>query len=271
VVAWSLSVDDVLRIHDVLIEDFVKSGDPIGTSGVRDMGLLESAVSRQHVGLGTTLKHPDPLGSAATLTFGLCLDHPFVNGNKRTALVALLVHLDRNKLCLYGTSQDDLYALMLGIADHTLGIRVDPRRRDRPLPQRTADDEVAAIKTWLKKRAEQVRRGERPITYRQLRQILGKFGLTLENPNSNTIEVFKNEHRRSGLLRRDRTVKTRIATIGYRDEGTEVSFRDLKNIRDLCSLTEDHGVDSQAFYGDADVIDAFVIRYRAVLRRLAKT
>ena len=49
----TLSYDDVLNIHNVLVNDFASTPDPIYPSGTRDDGgLLQSAVSRQHVGLG---------------------------------------------------------------------------------------------------------------------------------------------------------------------------------------------------------------------------
>jgi len=76
------------------VADFAGTGDPIAPPGVRSMTLLESAVSRQHTALGGRLKYADPVSSAATLLYGICSDHPFHNGNKRTALVAMLVHLD---------------------------------------------------------------------------------------------------------------------------------------------------------------------------------
>ena len=268
----TLSVDDVLKIYEVLVADFAGTSDPVSPSGVRSRALLESAVGRQHTSLGRTLKYNEPIGNAATLAFGICCDHPFVNGNKRTALVALLVHLDKNRLCIHRTRESDLYQLMLGVANHTIGVRRDPRRPDRPLPRRTADEEVAAIKDWLAERVERVRRGERPVTFRQLRQLLSRFNITLEEPHSNTVGVFKTEISQTSFFRRTSRVKRiRVATIGYRDEGTEVSLRDIKQLRKMCHLTEDDGIDADAFYEGADVVDAFVNRYRTALRRLART
>jgi prophage maintenance system killer protein len=101
----TLTAEDVLTIHEYLINDFAATSDPISPPGVRSVALLESAVGRQHTGTGSTLKYPDPIDNAATLLYGVCLDHPFHNGNKRTALVAMLVHLDKNHLCLFNTSQ----------------------------------------------------------------------------------------------------------------------------------------------------------------------
>jgi death-on-curing protein len=265
-----LSADDVLRIHEFLVLDFTGTADPVAPAGLRSRALLESAVGRQFSGHGSVLKYPDPVANAATLAFGLCNDHPFLNGNKRTALVAMLVHLDKNHLCLHETNQNDLFRFMLDIANHSLGFRPDPRRPDKTAPRRPADDEVNEIRSWISERVHKVRRGERPVTFRQLRQILGRFGLTLDDPNNNGIGVFKTEVKR-GLFRRQTTERRQIATIGYRDEGTEVSLKDLKHLRDICGLSEADGVDTDAFYKGTDVVDSFVNRYRTVLRRLAKT
>jgi len=267
----TLTTEDVLRIHEILVADFARDGDPMSPSGVRSLALLDSAVHRQHVGLGSTLKYPDPVSNAGTLAFGLCCDHPFHNGNKRTALVAMLVHLDRNHFCLYGASQADLYQFMLAVANHSLGVRVDPRRPDRQPPAPSADEQVQAIRAWLAKRVEKLRRGERPVTFRLLRQILARFDYDLENPHSNLLDVVKIEQVPASLLRKARMVRKRIGSIGYKDEGTEVSVKDLKQLRRMCKLTEADGVDAGALYDDEVVVDAFVNRYRTVLRRLART
>src|SRR5215510_4368531 len=91
-----LTVEDVLSVYAALTQDFADSADPISPAGVRDQGLLESAVYRQETGFGGRLKYDHPLLSAASLAYGLCCDHPFHNGNKRAALVSMLVHIDRN-------------------------------------------------------------------------------------------------------------------------------------------------------------------------------
>jgi death-on-curing protein len=102
-VVYTLSVDDVLAIHNRVVSDFADDDDPVGFAGPRDEGrLLESVVARQEVGLGDVLKYPDAWSSAATLTFGICCGHPFHNGDKRTALVAMLAHLERNELTIAG-------------------------------------------------------------------------------------------------------------------------------------------------------------------------
>ena len=266
----TLSVEDVLRIHEILVSDFAASGDPIGQMGVRSIALLESAVNRQQSGHGPTLKYPEPLGNAATLAFGICCDHPFVNGNKRTALVSMLVHLDKNHLCLHDTGQNDLYQLMLGIADHSVGERLDPRRPDKARRRRHADEEVGAVKDWLN--VASVRFGVVRSRLRSGNSRKSWHVSTLEHPHSNTVDVMRLEDVPPKLFRRKpQPIKKRLGSIGYRDDGTEVSLKDLKSVRTMCALREHDGVDSAAFYDADAIIDSFVNKYRTVLRRLAKT
>lgn len=265
----TLSAEDVLQIHEILVADFLHSGDPISPPGVRSLALLQSAVGRQTTGIGAVLKYPDPMENAATLLYGLCNDHPFHNGNKRTALVAALVHLDRNKFTLYGTSQRELYDLMLKVASHT--ITGQPDRRASNPKQYDSDEEVERLGKWLRERAARIRKGERQITYREMRRILHRFGYQLINPKKNSIDVVKSVEEEKGLLRR-RTVivQKHVGNIGWPGEHTEMSIGSIKNVRKLCRLCEEDGIDSDAFYNDTAIIDAFVNRYRSVLRRLAR-
>lgn len=271
----TLSVDEVVRIHEVLCADLAEDEDPIGYGGVRSDALLESAVGRQHAGFGPFRKYPDALSNAATLTFGICNDHPFHNGNKRTALVSMLAHLDKNRLTLKGdVRQDELYDLMLSLARHELTTeRVPPRVRRRVGVIRFgADHQVFELAQWLEPRVARVRRGERQITYRQLRQVLKRHGFVLGHARSNMIDVCREVSKKRGLLRREIEVELKpIGRIGYRNEGETVSMKTIKQLRSMCRLREEDGVDTDSFYEGADVIDTFVNKYRTVLRRLAKT
>lgn len=267
----TLNVEEVLRIHDILVEDFLASNDPISPAGVRSEQLLESAVSRQWTGLGQVLKYPTPVESAATLLYGICGDHPFHNGNKRTALVSMLAHLDKNKLTLYHTKQKHLYDFMIKIASHELAAKRS-KRRSSPLKRSSSDQEVMAIASWISRRVDTVKRGEKSISYRDLRKILKGFGYFLSNPKNNSIDVIKYETKTKGLIRkREIQVSKRVGNIPFPGEHRSVSLRDIKRIRKICQLTEEDGVDSDAFYDDTAVLHGFVNKYRKVLRSLAGT
>ncbi len=262
-----LSTEDVLLIHNTLVRDFEASGDPISPPGVKSKALLESAVGRQLTSLGGVLKYNDAVSSAATLMYGVCCNHAFHNGNKRTALVSMLVHLDNNKLALVGTKEKDLYKLVIDVANHNLCEKEnDKSNRIRCKP----DEEVECITDWLRKRAKRVKRGEKQITYRQLRAILRAHGYDLKNPNGNAIDIVRVTQRRKSLF--DSTPVTeykKVSAIGYPGEGKFVAVSAIKTVRKICRLTEEDGVDSDSFYSNDNPIDEFVNRYRTILRKLA--
>jgi death-on-curing protein len=87
-----LTVDDVNRLHELTIEAHG------GRGGVRDSGLLEAAVAMARQTFeGDYLHHGIPAMAAAYL-FHLCQGHPYVDGNKRTAVLAALAFLDVNQI-----------------------------------------------------------------------------------------------------------------------------------------------------------------------------
>jgi len=86
-----------------------------GSTGVRDSGLLESALARPRNHWAYAETAPSLPVLAAALAFGISSNHPFVDGNKRTALVASFVFLDVNGLEVTAT-QEDAYGTILGLA-----------------------------------------------------------------------------------------------------------------------------------------------------------
>lgn len=109
-----LSVAEVLRIHRRVIDDFG------GDDGLRDRGLLESAVAMPHAMFDGAFLHPDLPTMAAACHFHLCANHPFVDGNKRVAVAAAEIFLLANGAALDATD-DELEQLTLGVANAVLG------------------------------------------------------------------------------------------------------------------------------------------------------
>lgn len=85
-----LTVDMVREIHDQAIAGFG------GSDGVRDLALLESAVAAPQATFGGRSPFKDMTEVAASYLFYLCRNHPFIDGNKRTALGACIVFLRLN-------------------------------------------------------------------------------------------------------------------------------------------------------------------------------
>jgi death on curing protein len=105
-----LSVEDVIAIHQLQIERFG------GSLGLRDPGLLESAVAQAEASFGERFVHATLLAMAGAYLFHLVKNHAFIDGNKRIGLAAALVFLDLNGVqILRGT--EDLYSLTMAVAE----------------------------------------------------------------------------------------------------------------------------------------------------------
>lgn len=104
-----LSVDDVVTIHARVIEEFG------GNMGLRDRGLLESAVAMPQSMFSGEYLHAELSEMAAAYLYHLCSNHPFVDGNKRVALAASEVFLVANGFEL-DASDDELEELTMGVA-----------------------------------------------------------------------------------------------------------------------------------------------------------
>lgn len=86
-----------------------------GSSGIRDQGLLESALARPKNIWAYAESPPSLPRLAAAYAFGISSNHPFVDGNKRTALVVSFAFLDVNGLEVIA-SQEDAFLTVLGLA-----------------------------------------------------------------------------------------------------------------------------------------------------------
>ncbi len=105
-----LTVDDVLQIH---ADQLAAVG---GGAGLRDRGLLESAVAQPSATFDGSFVHDGLLSMAAAYLFHIVKNHPFVDGNKRTGLLSALVFLEVNGIAI-DKPTDDLYELTLAAAE----------------------------------------------------------------------------------------------------------------------------------------------------------
>ena len=86
---------DVAAVKAIHVEVLATHG---GSAGIRDEALLESAVNAPQASMMGRPVFEDPLEIAAAYLFYICRNHPFVDGNKRTALATCLVFLSENGL-----------------------------------------------------------------------------------------------------------------------------------------------------------------------------
>ena len=91
-----------------------------GEFGVRDLGLLSSAIAVPQASFSGEALHEDLFEMAGAYAFHICQNHPFVDGNKRVGLAAALVFLDLNGITL-SDPDGRLYGMMMKVASGKLG------------------------------------------------------------------------------------------------------------------------------------------------------
>ncbi len=91
-----------------------------GPSGLRDHGLLESAIARPQQMAAYGGPEVDAPALAAAYAFGMARNHPFIDGNKRTAAVLCEVFLELNDFLLVAEDAQ-LYPIFLGLAEGSVG------------------------------------------------------------------------------------------------------------------------------------------------------
>ncbi|MFI5299202.1 MAG: type II toxin-antitoxin system death-on-curing family toxin [Polyangiales bacterium] len=108
-----LDVDDVIELHAMQLAEFG------GLPGLRDRGLLESALAQAQATAFGEFLHADVVTMAAAYLFHIVRNHPFADGNKRAGLLAALVFLDINGMQV-PDGEPSLYELTLGVAEGSI-------------------------------------------------------------------------------------------------------------------------------------------------------
>lgn len=110
-----ITLDVVLVIHDDMIEKYG------GSYGIRDLGLIQSAIARPESSFGGEDLYPSIFDKAAALFHSLIFNHAFVDGNKRTTIVSTARFLSMNG-CELDVDQKEFVAFPLLVENGHLPI-----------------------------------------------------------------------------------------------------------------------------------------------------
>jgi len=111
-----LTLDDIIESHQNQIDTYG------GSHGIRDIGLLESAIAQPEASFGGQYLHADIFEMAAAYIYQLVMNHPFVDGNKRVGLETALIFLEINNEN-FKASDEELVDLVLKTTAGQVGKR----------------------------------------------------------------------------------------------------------------------------------------------------
>jgi death-on-curing family protein len=272
----TIGLHEVLAAHFLIVDYFAEKKYGVGGVGPRSLDLLHSAVSRQFTGYGGTRKWKGLYENCATLMFGLIMNHPFHDANKRTALLATLSLLHRNRRIIT-LQQKKLDSLVISIAGNTLQTYFErDKRYQKKLQQLSgtavADGIVYVIADFLQRNTRSRDNSARSVTYSELNMVLRGHGFELRSPNGNYINIVRVEPARPARFlgigaRPEREIF--LGQIGFPGWKDQVSKSALKTVREKTRLTAQNGCDTQVLFEDAEPLSSLISEYAEPLKRLA--
>jgi death on curing protein len=110
-----IKIEEVEKIHDILIEKFG------GLKGIRDQGALDSAINRPYQTFDGQDLYPEPTDKAAAIFESIISNHPFIDGNKRTAYVLMRLMLLSNEIDIH-VAQEEKFNFVIKAAEGKLNL-----------------------------------------------------------------------------------------------------------------------------------------------------
>lgn len=263
-----LSYEDVLDVHFSIVDFFKREGYGIGGIGVKDVNTFVSTVERQFTDIGGRSVYDSDYEIIATLMYGIIKNHPFFDGNKRSAFLCGLLQLHKMGRAIT-VNEKKFEDLMVEIADGSIQKKSALKQLKK---RREGHAEIKFLGRYLEQNSRKVARLRKTIKFRQLREIVEKNGFEFKNNHKGTIDLVhiqqETVHRFwfSDKIKRKETV---LATIAYHGEGVDVPDNTLKLVRQKCGLTDQDGFDGEVLLRDAQPTFQLIQSYRSALQNLA--
>lgn len=256
-----LSEYDVMLAHYFLSDYFLDEGESV-RFGILNFNMLSSAVNRQKVSFDGQEKWTTPFQKVATLVFGLTKNHAFNDGNKRTALLSMLLALknaNRQACC----PKKDFETLLIRIAANELPLYKEFRKYCK-----NADAEVLFIADFIRRRTRKITKEYHSITFAEFNTKLKAFNVWLNNPQGNTINVYQKKSRKMFLNLHSKSQDERILQIGFKGWKCQINPKAVRSVLESAGLTAENGVDSRVFYYGDTPEYKLIEEYYPVLKRL---
>lgn len=252
---YKVCVNDVLKSHYILCDYFSEIDGGKIFFGVKNINLIGSAVSRQDTSWEGKRKWVDSLDVCASLFFGLTKNHGFEDGNKRTALLILLLQLtklDRIVDCNQGE--------LLELAVRTAASELELYRFSEKY-KNCDDREVRIISEYLRKKTHKADFKMKTMTYFELDHKLRQYGCRLDNLDRNFVDVIIPKKTFLGS-------KVDRIQISCRSMKSQVSANTIKDILKKIGVNLTTGLDYKMFLEGAEPMYKLIQDYENPLRRL---
>lgn len=257
-----LNYDDVLKAHYLICDYFETNHGVSSLYGVRSMQLLGSALGRQITSFAGANKWKNDFEVMASLFFGLVKNHPFHDGNKRSALLALLYNLYLIKKTPK-SKQEAWEQLTVSVAASDMSKYSNFKRFEEQADNKE-DAIVYFIANFLQKNTRSIDKFFISVTYADFEASIKQFGFYFKNPSKNYIDIYQKGKKILGFTLEDKRIKN-IAFPGYR---YQMDSKTQKNILKDIGLTLEKGFDRQVLNKNAEPLYKIIQDYEGPLSRL---
>jgi death-on-curing family protein len=244
-----LSAVEVLRVHFTIVDTFYGKKEGLGGIGPKSVPLLLSSVGRQH----TSCPGDRVEDMVATLLYGLVMNHPFHDANKRTGFLSAMLLLYKNGL-VPKVKEKQFEDFVVVVAEKKYRQFAKFKRSFEQ--QEQAD--VLYIAHYIRGATRHSDKKDYFITYRELDTILRRFGYELRNPDKGHIDVVRTDD-----------TSVRVAHVGFHGWSKQAAKGVIRSIRTATELDILNGVDSGAFFKGEQPVTNLLAKYYEPLERLA--
>jgi death-on-curing family protein len=282
-VIHTLKKECIIDLHRLLSNSthLIDKMDPVEPQGIKNIGMLESAIGRQDVGSGTYYKYPEYNSNCATLIYGIIKNHSFHNGNKRAGLLTLIKHLYVNGYVLNPSlNSNEIYEFLIAIADSKIPIFSNKYRKKYSFI-RTKEEKLKGtdwhidtiirfIGFWIKRNSspkQKTLKGELKLS--DLKRILQNKNIVI-NQNGGTLEVYIEKESKFLGIKLPTSQKSNKKKYKLGASNTTIGISTLNILRRDFNLTKADGVDNTFFYFEHSFLDYEIKTYKQLIYRLSK-
>lgn len=259
-----IGFDEILRAH-YLIADYFSDEEKGIVYGMKSETLLGSALGRQITGFGNIDKWKSPIEICGTLFYGLIKNHAFHDGNKRTAFLILIYHLEKYNLQFKDKNKKErIETLAVNVAANELDGNYERYQQFK----HDEDAEVRFVIDYLERNTRKFNKRFYAVTFSDFNHLLGRFDVQLTNPHGGFIDVCQYKVPKSFLGLRTKKKWCKVYQIGFTGWKRKVGMKALRETLKAVNLTTSNGVDSEVFFKGADILAVLIDEYNDPLRRL---
>lgn len=261
-----LNYNDVLKAHYLICDYFETNQGISSVYGVRSMQLLGSALGRQITSFAGVNKWKNDFEVMASLFFGLVKNHPFHDGNKRSALLALLYNLYLIKK-IPKSNQDAWEQLTVSVAASDMS-QYKHFKKFEEQAENKEDAIVYFIANFLQKNTRSVDNVFVSITYADFETSIKQFGFYFKNPSKNCIDIYQKCPRKILGVTISGEIHKRVKNIAFPGYRCQMDSKTQKNILKDLGLTPEKGFDRQVLSKSAEPLYKIIQDYEGPLSRL---